>query len=117
MDDAIAAAREAFDHGPWPRMNAAQRNEVMLRIEAHLRTREPELAKAWTAQMGGLAVMAPGMVASSTVQFQQIREAGASYPYVQTRDHYATGPASVMSEPVGAPAVARARSHAQLPAA
>jgi acyl-CoA reductase-like NAD-dependent aldehyde dehydrogenase len=101
MDDAVAAAREAFDHGPWPRMSAADRNEVMKKIEAHLRTREPELAKAWTAQMGGLATFAPGMVAGSTIQFQQIREAGASYAYVQERDTPAAGKAYIVAEPVG----------------
>ena len=28
MDRAIAAAREAFDHGPWPRMSHAERAEL-----------------------------------------------------------------------------------------
>jgi len=101
MDAAVAAAREAFDHGPWPRMSVAERNEVMKRIEDHLRTREPELAKAWTAQMGGLAAFAPGMVAGSTGQFAQIREAGAAYPYVQEKDTYAAGKAYIVAEPVG----------------
>ncbi len=101
MDAAVAAARQAFDNGPWPRMSVAERNAVMEKIEAHLRTREPELAKAWTAQMGGLATFAPGMVASSTVQFQQIREAGASFAYVQEKDTYAAGKAYIVSEPVG----------------
>ncbi len=52
MDAAVAAAREAFDHGPWPRMSVAERNEIMKKISEHLHTRAGELAKAWTAQMG-----------------------------------------------------------------
>ena len=39
MDAAVAAAREAFDHGPWPRMSVGERNEIMKKISAHLRTR------------------------------------------------------------------------------
>jgi len=32
VDDAIAAAREAFDHGPWPRLSADERAAVLYRI-------------------------------------------------------------------------------------
>jgi len=85
MDAAVAAAREAFDHGPWPRMSVDERNEVMKKISAHLQTRAGELAKAWTAQMGGLATFAPGMVAGALIQFDQTREVGATFDYVQER--------------------------------
>jgi betaine-aldehyde dehydrogenase len=36
---AIAAAREAFDRGPWPRMPAAERGSVLRRAAALLRER------------------------------------------------------------------------------
>jgi aldehyde dehydrogenase (NAD+) len=101
MDAAVAAAREAFDRGPWPRKSVAERNEIMKKISAHLRTREPELAKAWTAQMGGLAVMAPGIVASGTGQYDMVREIGANYEYVKAYDTEAAGKAYLVSEPVG----------------
>ncbi len=32
MDRAVAAAREAFDHGPWPRLAPAQRAAVVARM-------------------------------------------------------------------------------------
>ncbi len=101
MDAAVAAAREAFDRGPWPRMSVGERNEIMRKITAHLRSREPELAKAWTAQMGGLASFAPGMVAGATIQFDQTREVGATYQYVQQRETQAAAAAYLVSEPVG----------------
>lgn len=101
MDAAVAAARDAFDHGPWPRMTVAERNEIMKKIGAHLKSREDELAKAWTAQMGGLASFAPGMVAGATLQFEQTREVGANFQYVQQRDTYAAATAYVVHEPVG----------------
>jgi len=101
MDAAVAAAREAFDHGPWPRMSVAERNEIMKKITAHLRSREGELAKAWTAQMGGLAAFAPGMVAGATAQFDQTREVGANFDYVQQRETHAADVAYLVHEPVG----------------
>ncbi len=101
MDAAVAAAREAFDHGPWPRMSVADRNDVMKRITAHLKSREDELAKAWTAQMGGLASFAPGMVAGATIQFDNTREVGANFEFVQQRDTYAAATAYIVHEPVG----------------
>jgi len=101
MDAAVAAAREAFDHGPWPRMSVGERNEIMKKITAHLRSRESELAKAWTAQMGGLASFAPGMVAGATTQFDNTREVGATFPYVQQRETTAAETAYLVHEPVG----------------
>ena len=101
MDAAVAAAREAFDHGPWPRMSVAARNEVMKKISAHLQTRAGELAKAWTAQMGGLATFAPGMVGGALIQFDQTREVGATFDYVQERQTPAAAIAYIVHEPVG----------------
>ncbi|MCW2369955.1 aldehyde dehydrogenase [Sphingobium sp. B11D3D] len=101
MDAAVSAARAAFDHGPWPRMSVAERNEIMKKITAHLQSRASELAKAWTAQMGGLASFAPGMVAGATMQFDQTREVGANFQYVQQRETQAAAAAYLVYEPVG----------------
>ena len=32
IDGAVAAARDAFDHGPWPWMMPAERAELMTRL-------------------------------------------------------------------------------------
>ncbi len=101
MDAAVAAAREAFDRGPWPRMSVGERNEVMKQITAHLRSREPELARAWTAQMGGLASFAPGMTAGGTMQFDNTREVGANFEFIQQRETIASNIAYIVHEPVG----------------
>ncbi|MBN8829519.1 MAG: aldehyde dehydrogenase [Sphingomonadales bacterium] len=101
MDLAVAAAREAFDRGPWPRMKVAERNAIMEKIAAHLRTREPEAAKAWTAQMGGLAAGAPGMAAMGVNQFEMMRKVGNSFEYVRQRETQVAGAAYIVYEPVG----------------
>ncbi len=51
---AVRAAREAFDHGPWPRMKAAERAEILRRAADKIRERADELARLESRQMGKL---------------------------------------------------------------
>ena len=67
MDAAVAAARQAFDNGPWPTTSPTDRIAAFRRMVAHLETRVPELARAWTAQMGGLASFAGPMHGGSVM--------------------------------------------------
>jgi len=34
IDRAVAVARDAFDHGPWPRTTPQQRQEIIRRLNA-----------------------------------------------------------------------------------
>ncbi|MGV3522690.1 MAG: aldehyde dehydrogenase family protein [Candidatus Sericytochromatia bacterium] len=52
MRQAISAAREAFDHGPWPHATGIQRANVLFQIAAGLRARAAELAELETRNMG-----------------------------------------------------------------
>src|SRR6185312_9251722 len=45
---AVAAARQAFDRGPWPRMTHAERAEYMRAIAAGLRERTEDLSYIWS---------------------------------------------------------------------
>jgi 5-carboxymethyl-2-hydroxymuconic-semialdehyde dehydrogenase len=65
IDAAVAAARRAFDEGPWPRMKASERAAALRRIATVLRERAAELIEQEVldigmpiAQMGGLAARA-----------------------------------------------------------
>ncbi|WP_413868941.1 aldehyde dehydrogenase family protein [Albidovulum sp.] len=44
-DAAVKAAREAFDHGPWPRMSGKERAVFLRAIAQGIRDRLPELAR------------------------------------------------------------------------
>jgi acyl-CoA reductase-like NAD-dependent aldehyde dehydrogenase len=44
VDVAVSAAREAFDHGPWPRLTLEDRKDVLYAIRDHLRSQSEELA-------------------------------------------------------------------------
>jgi betaine-aldehyde dehydrogenase len=54
MDRAVAAARQAFDKGPWPRLTHAERAAWMLKLGEALKARNDELGHAWTNQVGVL---------------------------------------------------------------
>ena len=44
VDVAVQAARRAFDHGPWPRMDINERKDILYSIRDHLRRHADELA-------------------------------------------------------------------------
>lgn len=49
---AVDAARRAFDHGPWPRMNAADRGAVLRRAAALLRERADTFSEVMAREVG-----------------------------------------------------------------
>ena len=52
VDAAIAAARSAFDHGPWPQMTMDERGDVLDRMVAALRARQADIAALIVAEVG-----------------------------------------------------------------
>jgi acyl-CoA reductase-like NAD-dependent aldehyde dehydrogenase len=101
MDRAVAAARQAFDEGPWPRMPTSVRGEFLRAMADELARREPELAAAWTAQVGGLASFAPIMTAGGTASIRHTLGLLDSFAFVQRRPSAAVDTAIVAREPVG----------------
>ena len=51
---AVRAAREAFDTGPWPKMKAMERAEILTRAAGLLRERAEDFARLESRQMGKL---------------------------------------------------------------
>ncbi|MBK8015708.1 MAG: aldehyde dehydrogenase family protein [Betaproteobacteria bacterium] len=45
IDDAVAAARRAFEEGPWPRMPAVERGRLMVKLGAKIAEHAEELAQ------------------------------------------------------------------------
>lgn len=52
MDRAVAAARTAFDEGPWPRLSPAARADALTRAADALRTREADIAGVTVDEIG-----------------------------------------------------------------
>jgi betaine-aldehyde dehydrogenase len=51
---AVRAARDAFDNGPWPKMKAMERAEILTRAAGLLRERAEDFARLESMQMGKL---------------------------------------------------------------
>ncbi|MGI8475767.1 MAG: aldehyde dehydrogenase family protein [Thermomicrobiales bacterium] len=67
---AIAAARRAFDSGPWPRWTPLERSRALHRIAGLLRSRVAEIAAIETLNCGKIIVESRGDVISSANCFE-----------------------------------------------
>ena len=67
---AIAAARDAFDSGPWPGMTAMQRGQVLFEIARRLRENAGDLARLETENMGKPIIEAEFDVADAATCFE-----------------------------------------------
>jgi betaine-aldehyde dehydrogenase len=57
---AVASARRAFDHGPWPRMSGQARSRVLLDLAAAMRADRERLARIEVAETGKPIAVARG---------------------------------------------------------
>ncbi|MEO0033513.1 MAG: hypothetical protein RIS94_3271 [Pseudomonadota bacterium] len=101
MDAAVAAAREAFDNGPWPTMAPADRIAAFRRMIEHMKPRSGELARAWSAQVGGLASFAGPMHMGSLMTLDGIAGYAEAFRFVEQRPSMGAAVGLVVHEPVG----------------
>ncbi|OGP85811.1 MAG: aldehyde dehydrogenase [Deltaproteobacteria bacterium RBG_13_65_10] len=80
---AIAAARKAFDEGPWPRTSARERARIMLQIAKKLAAQGTDLASIESQDSGGTIRKTMGDVALSGMQLQAFADQGSKFPYVE----------------------------------
>jgi len=102
LDDAVAAARKAFDTGPWPRMSPAERGVYLKKVSDILMARMPELAEAWTGQVGAVI----GFTSKASYQvpglFKFYGELCDTYKFIDERIGSMGGnKVRVVKEPVG----------------
>jgi aldehyde dehydrogenase (NAD+) len=102
MDAAVSAAREAFDRGPWPRLEPAERAAAVRRVAGFLRERQDELARAFVAEIGALASFAPFAAMGATGTFDSYANIAERYEWVKEEPSTVPGhKALVIREPVG----------------
>jgi len=53
IDRAVAAAREAVDHGPWPHMSPTERGAVLARAAELVRGQMQDMSELISNEMGG----------------------------------------------------------------
>jgi acyl-CoA reductase-like NAD-dependent aldehyde dehydrogenase len=102
IDRAVAAARKAFDEGPWPHLSHAERAEKMRAIAQQLRARNDEFAYVWTEQMGALSSFTKTAGIDSAKTFEYYADLAAAYPWEEERQPgFGGGVSMVVREPVG----------------
>jgi 5-carboxymethyl-2-hydroxymuconic-semialdehyde dehydrogenase len=70
VDAAVSAARRAFDEGPWPRLNAADRAGVLRQIAAGIRTHAEEFIAREVADIGMPIAQMKGLAARAAQNFE-----------------------------------------------
>ncbi|MFC8722713.1 aldehyde dehydrogenase [Kitasatospora sp. NPDC057198] len=101
VDRAVAAAREAFDHGPWPRLPLEERLAVLERIQALMLERKDGFARVISAQNGSPASFsAVNQAAAAAVQYGLVAAAAREFPFEERREGLRQ-PLLVLREPVG----------------
>jgi acyl-CoA reductase-like NAD-dependent aldehyde dehydrogenase len=102
IDRAIAAARTAFDEGPWPHLSHAQRAEYLTAFAAGLNARADDLGDIWPRQSGALHKIAKwsGMGAAGT--FSMYAAMVGTFPFEEPATPTAGGKFGLLvREPVG----------------
>lgn len=101
VDRAVAAAREAFDEGPWPRTTLDERIAVVTRIKDAIAVRHEEIARSITSENGTpytasvmMQALAAMMVWDATIAVAR------DFPYEERRTGV-LGPILVRREPAG----------------
>jgi aldehyde dehydrogenase (NAD+) len=78
---AVTAAREAFDHGPWPRMTHAERAGYLRAIGEVLAERSAELGQLWSRESGVLYGIARSCGTEEAETFNYYAGFAAAYPF------------------------------------
>ena len=101
VDAAVAAARLAFDEGPWGRMEVRDRAAVLHRLVDRLETRATELTNAWNAQVGALMSVAPSLISEANAIARRVIEQARTFPSLSCAPTTEAHTALVAREPVG----------------
>ncbi|TVL90003.1 aldehyde dehydrogenase [Streptomyces sp. SAJ15] len=101
VDRAVAAARAAFDDGPWPRTPPRERIEVVGRIKDAFAARHEEIARTISAQNGSpYSWSVLGQALGSLMVWEAALRVAREFRYEEPRAGI-LGPLLVRREPVG----------------
>ncbi len=101
MDRAVAAAREAFDNGPWPRLAPAERAAVVGKLADLYAARMGEFAELITEEMGSPITFSQlAQAPQPQLVLSYFAELGRTFTWEDERAGM-FGPVTVRREPVG----------------
>ena len=101
VDAAVAAARNAFDHGPWPRLTHAERMAKVEQLAGIYAGHIDEMADLITAEMGSPRSFSRlGQAAGAASMIHLALAAARDFPWVERR-HGVLGEVHLNRAPVG----------------
>ncbi len=101
MDRAVAAARDAFDEGPWPRMEPAERAEAISRLADLYAAKLGDFADIITEEMGSPITFSQlAQAPQPHMMLTYFAELGKTFTWEDERPGL-FGPVIVRREPVG----------------
>jgi aldehyde dehydrogenase (NAD+) len=102
MDRAVAAARQAFDHGPWPRLSHHERAGYLRAIADALDERAADLSYLWSAQMGILHSAAMATMSRCGAMFRSYAALADAFAFEERLTPTLGGATALLvREPVG----------------
>jgi betaine-aldehyde dehydrogenase len=101
IDRAVAAAREAFDRGPWPRMAPGERADALARLNEQITLRSEEFASVIASEVGSPITFALAVQAvSPTMVLAYYADLTRTFPFDELRDGV-LGKSWILREPMG----------------
>ncbi|AVZ38900.1 MULTISPECIES: aldehyde dehydrogenase [unclassified Dietzia] len=102
IDAAVAAAREAFDSGPWPRMSPQERIDVVARLSALYAAKLDDMATLISTEMGSpISFSTLAQAPAPWMQIEAFVGIAREFPWEETRPGVLGGEVLVRHEPVG----------------
>ena len=101
VDRAVAAARDAFDAGPWPRLSQAERGKHLMKVAEIMKGRHAEIAEIWTAEVGAPISFTRYASGQSASLFDYYGQLIQTYQLIDERRRDNGGIVRVVKEPVG----------------
>ena len=101
VDRAVAAAREAFDRGPWPRLTHAERAQWLRKLADALEARAEDTALTWTVESGFVHAYAKHAGAGAGATYRWYADLADTYPFVEHHKSPNANVALLVREPVG----------------
>jgi acyl-CoA reductase-like NAD-dependent aldehyde dehydrogenase len=103
IDRAVAAAREAFDNGPWSRLTHAERANYLRRMGEHLDARVEDVARIWPSEMGSTHAVARAFAGTIGGVYEYYAGLADTFPFEERFDKPPGGGelALIVREPVG----------------
>jgi betaine-aldehyde dehydrogenase len=102
INHAVAAARAAFDTGPWPRMSHAERAGYLRAIGARLAARATDVSTIWPNEMGILQSLAHAYAQAMPGVYDYYADLAESFAFEERHHPAAGGEAGfLIREPVG----------------